>query len=87
VFGLVTKKQLELHAEELRRDVERGRRDMEELKLEWLSVYDKFRTLLARWTKRDKKAADDPSGPTNGDEPVAQDPPLPSIRFHSRRQF
>jgi len=54
MFGLVSKRQLEQHAEELRAEVEAARRDIDALKFEWNSMYDKFRTMLARWVKRDR---------------------------------
>jgi len=58
MFGIVTKRQLDRHAEELRAEVEAARRDIDALKFEWNSMYDKFRTMLARWVKRDRVAAD-----------------------------
>jgi hypothetical protein len=80
VFGLVTKRQLEQHAEDLRREVERSRADIDALKLEWFSMYDKFKMLLHRWTKRDKAA--------QGDGPKEEQPGTTELQFpRSRRGF
>ena len=87
MFGIVTKRQLDQHAEELRAEVEAARRDIDALKFEWNSMYDKFRTMLARWVKRDRDK-DQPSPEAgNGDEARDQ-AGRPAGSFpHSRRGF
>jgi hypothetical protein len=87
MFGLVTKRQLEQHREDLAREVEAGRKDMEAMKYEWASWYDKFRSLYARLLKRAKTAEAAP-GEANGDD-VDQDHPPAGIQplFRSRRGF
>lgn len=87
MFGIVTKRQLDRHAEELRAEVEAARRDIDALKFEWNSMYDKFRTMLARWVKRDKDNQAEPGGDgvVTGTEESTSSRPVPFPR--SRRGF
>ncbi len=59
---------------------------MEELKLEWMSWYDKFKMLLHRWTKRDK-AEDTPGGIAGELGPESVKPAGNHSFPHSRRGF
>jgi len=88
MFGIVTKTQLRQHAEELRRDVEAGRRDIEELKFACESWFDKFRTLYARLLKRDRVGAAGAETGNGGESPETPKPgPAASSFPHSRRGF
>jgi len=87
MFGLVSKRQLDQHAEELRAEVEAARRDIDALKFEWNSMYDKFRTMLARWVKRDKVTEGGNGGDGPGPREDARAPSPASTFPHSRRGF
>ncbi len=42
-------------------------RDMKSIRVEWETMYDQFRRLLAKLSKREQRAAQDAPGATNGD--------------------
>lgn len=91
MFGLVTRRELGKILDE--RDKALAR-DREEMAFEWSRWFDKFRSLYAQWTNRDKKAAKvDPGGATDGEldtddhHPPKPDPRQLAIPFRSRRQF
>jgi hypothetical protein len=86
-FGLITKKQLDVHLDELRQEFQAAIAFEEEIKLEWADWYAKFRGLYMRLKKAEAKAAKDDPGPTNGDEPAPDSPPAVVASFRSRRQF
>jgi hypothetical protein len=99
-FGLVTKAQLEAHAEELRREVSAAREDqqavMRKIKLEWEEWWEKFSRLYARLSKRvkDSQAADaEPARDGGADAPGAGQagphtiPPEKLAAWRSRRGF
>lgn len=88
MFGLITRRELEKILDA--RDKELARAS-EEMAFEWSRWFDKFRSLYAQWTNRDKKHSKDGAGATNspdgddGEGAGAQAVgPLP---FRSRRQF
>jgi hypothetical protein len=82
-FGLVTQRELDQRAEELRKEFQRAVAFEEEIRYEWASWYDKFRALYQRLLKREKKAAQVDPGATNGEGEV-QEYPLPLRRFNRR---
>ena len=84
MFGIVTKTQLRQHAHEISQQVEAARRDIDALKFEWNSMYDKFRTMLARWVKRDR---DKDNGDDGAPAPETEER-APAAHFpRSRRGF
>lgn len=83
-FGLVTQKQLDALAADLRREIEESSHVPDDLVMTWESWYAKFRALYARIMKQVKKDEQEALEETNGG---AGDGGAPPIRFRSRRGF
>jgi hypothetical protein len=83
-FGLVTQKQLDALAADLRREIEASRTWQDDIVMQWESWYAKFRALYARIMKQAKKGEQEALEETNGGQPGVE---LPPIRFRPRRGF
>lgn len=83
-FGLVTQKQLDALADDLRKQIAESSAVPDDLIMQWESWYAKFRALYARIMKQAKKGEQEALDETNGGQPGVQ---LPDIRFRSRRGF
>jgi hypothetical protein len=88
-FGLVTKKQLDALAADLRREIEESVAFKDEMEYAWTGWYAKYRALYARLMKQAKKIEDEEAADAEAGNGSGATESVPSQRplFRSRRGF